>query len=329
MPGPNAATAEPVWSLFSPDTSDTTTVILGSGIIGLSTAYCLSGTGNTDPALGRLSYKLHAQLAQAHNGRTSWGYAHSTGISLSQDSEEDAVGGSGEDWLESGTSKAQLASYTRPWEEEDLDAEWLPCRKDATMAVISRYGTTAQIGPLRFWRLLLARCKERGIQVRFPARALSVSRDASGVLNGIRISQDGMETELPFTRLAITSSAWSPRVFTTLFPAATTRIPISALGAHSLLVRNPHFKPDRGDEEFFARTGGEFTTTRLPDVATEAITIEKAIDQLKACAKIMMMGVLGKDFEVLREGLCFRPVTSSGCPIVSKIPDEKLGRVTT
>jgi glycine/D-amino acid oxidase-like deaminating enzyme len=31
------------------DNSNTTTVILGSGIIGLSTAYFLSGSGNTDP----------------------------------------------------------------------------------------------------------------------------------------------------------------------------------------------------------------------------------------------------------------------------------------
>jgi flavin-dependent dehydrogenase len=109
------------------------------------------------------------------------------------------VGGSGEDWLESGTSRAQLASHTRPWEEDGLGPEWLRRKKDATMEVISRDGTTAQIDPLRFCRWLLAQCKERGVQVHFPARALSVSRDASGVLNGIRIRQDGKETERRFT----------------------------------------------------------------------------------------------------------------------------------
>jgi flavin-dependent dehydrogenase len=63
------------------------------------------------------------------------------------------------------------------------------------MEVISRDGTTAQIDPLRFCQWLLARCRERGVEVRHPARALSVSRDGKGVLDGIRISQEGVETE--------------------------------------------------------------------------------------------------------------------------------------
>jgi hypothetical protein len=29
--------------------------------------------------------------------------------------------------------------------------------------------------------------------------------------------------------------------------------------------------------------------------------------------------------EVLREGFCFRPVSRSGEPIISRVPDEKLG----
>jgi flavin-dependent dehydrogenase len=62
------------------------------------------------------------------------------------------------------------------------------------MEVISRDGTTAQIDPLRFCRWMLERCKEKGVQMHHPARALSVSQE-QGVLNGIRISQDGVETE--------------------------------------------------------------------------------------------------------------------------------------
>jgi hypothetical protein len=144
-------------------------------------------------SLGALSYKLHAQLAAAHSGRATWGYAHSTGISLSQDSEE-AVSGSGEDWLESGTSRAQLASHHRPWEEEGDGPQWLRRTKEGVMEVISRGGTTAQIDPLRFCRWLLGRCHERGVQLHNPARALSVSRDEHGILSGVRISQDGTET---------------------------------------------------------------------------------------------------------------------------------------
>jgi hypothetical protein len=97
-----------------------------------------------------------------------------------------------------------------------------------------------------------------------------------------------------------------------------------------LLVRNPHFKPDEEDEElchavfatdtlgfspeWFARTSGELylaglnsTTIPLPDVATEVKASKESIDQLKACARAMMVGVPGKDFEVLREGLVCPP----------------------
>jgi hypothetical protein len=104
------------------------------------------------------------------------------------------VSGSGEDWLESGTSRAQVANHNRPLEEDGVAPEWLRRTKEDTMEVISRDGTTAQIDPLRFCQWLLARCKERGVQVHHPARALSVSRE-HGILNRIRISQDGAETE--------------------------------------------------------------------------------------------------------------------------------------
>ncbi|KAL6705764.1 hypothetical protein ACN47E_006401 [Coniothyrium glycines] len=367
--------------------SSTSTVILGSGIIGLSTAYYLSESGNTDAtsihlvdssqelfqcasghaggylakdwfapsvrSLGSLSFTLHEELARAHSGRTNWGFSRSTGISLSQDSEnESAVSSSGEDWLESGTSRAQLASHNRPYEERGKAPQWLRQTSDGIMEVISNDGTTAQIDPLRLCKWLLARCKERGVQLHQPARAISLSKDNTGLLNGVRISQDSVESELPCARIVIASGAWSPRVFSTLFPTTKTRIPISPLAGHSLLVRNPHFKAEELDKEichavfatdtlgfspeWFARAGGELylaglnsTSIPLPDVATDVKVNDRSIEQLKQCAKVMMLNVPGKDVEVLREALCFRAVTPSGRPIVSRISDDKLGGFRT
>ncbi|KAF1831335.1 FAD dependent oxidoreductase [Decorospora gaudefroyi] len=366
--------------------TNTTTVVLGSGIIGLCTAYYLSESGNTDPdsiqlvdsspelfrcasglaagflsadwfapsvsSLGALSFKLHAELANTHSGRTTWGYSQSTGISLSQDSES-AIGGSGEDWLENGTSRAQVANHNRPWaEEQKARPQWLRRTQEGIMEVISREGTTAQIDPLRFCQWLLETVKKRGVRMHQPARATGIAKDTQGSLSGVRISQDGTETELPCTRLVIASGAWSPRVFSTLFPTSKTRIPISSLAGHSLLVRNPHFKPEEVDKEvchavfatdtlgfspeWFARLGGELylaglnsTTIPLPDVATDVQANDKAIEQLKQCAKAMMLSIPDKEMEVMREGLCFRPVTSSGRPIVARIADEELGGVKT
>ncbi|EDU51332.1 FAD dependent oxidoreductase [Pyrenophora tritici-repentis] len=372
------------------DADANNTVILGCGIIGLCTAYYLTDSGNTAPnsihlvdsspelfrcasglaagflsadwfapsvsSLGALSFKLHASLAQTYSGRKTWGYSPSTGISLSQDSEsESAIGGSGEDWLENGTSRAQVANHNAPLEEKAAVPPWLRRTQDGIMEVISREGTTAQIDPFRFCQWIVKELKRRGVNVHQPARAREIVRNEDGVLCGVKLQKGESaetNTELPCTRIVITSGAWSPRVFNTLFPQSKLRIPISSLGGHSLLVRNPHFKPEKLDEEvchavfatdtlgfspeWFARLGGELylaglnsTSIPLPDTATDVKASEKAIEQLKQCAKVMMMNVPGREMEVLREGLCFRPVTSSGRPIVSRIPDEKLGSVKT
>ncbi|KAH6616641.1 FAD dependent oxidoreductase-domain-containing protein [Boeremia exigua] len=291
-------------------------------------------------------------------------------MSLSQDTES-AISGSGEDWLENGTSRAQLASHNRPSEGDGSGPEWLRRTKEGIMEVISREGTTAQIDPLRFCKWLLSSVEERGVRVIYPAAATEVLRDAKGIMSGLRIvggqdkqSQDrrsGVDIHLtraltgtvPCTRLLITSGAWSPRVFSTLFSNAQTRIPISSLAGHSLLVRNPFSKPKDIDEEvchavfatdtlgfspeWFARIGGELylaglnsTSIPLPDIATDVEPSSKAIEQLKNCARVMMVeNGAGKDVEVLRQSLCFRPVTPSGRPLVSRIPDEKLGGVRT
>lgn len=100
------------------------TVVLGGGIIGLSTAYYLSkltppssthsihivepspelfasASGKAAgflakdwfaPALaplGLLSFDLHQRLAKEHNGRARWGYSESIGYSLDRDYEPD------------------------------------------------------------------------------------------------------------------------------------------------------------------------------------------------------------------------------------------------
>ncbi|KAH7138934.1 FAD dependent oxidoreductase [Dendryphion nanum] len=362
-------------------TESPSTVILGAGIIGVSTAYYLSQTGNTTPgsihlvdpandlfhcasgfaagflaadwfapsvaSLGTLSFRLHKELADAHNGRKTWGYSSSTGISYSQDIQdsEAAVGGSGEDWLRDGTSRAHAAGV------RDGGAStgpiWLKKSAGASMEVISQHSSTAQIDPLRLCRFLLAECVRRGVKVHQPARALSISQDESGRFNGIRISQHGTETEIPCTRLIISSGAWAPRTFSALFPKATTRIPIAPLAGHSLLVRNPFFKASDAEEkchavfatdtlgfspEYFSRTEGEVylaglnsTTILLPETAQDVRASPEAIQKLKDCAATMMGRVNEKEVEILRESLCFRPVTSSGRPIIARVPDNVLG----
>ncbi|ORY17799.1 FAD dependent oxidoreductase-like protein superfamily [Clohesyomyces aquaticus] len=354
------------------------TVILGSGIVGLSTAYYLSQSPKTRPEsihlvdsspklfhcasglaggflaadwfapsvapLGALSFRLHRELAEQHSGSKIWGYSLSTGASLSQDSEA-AVDGSGEDFLRNGTSRAQAAGSV-----PSINADgplWLKKTETGSLEIISRDNSTAQIDPMRFCEFLLDECVRRGVKLHQPARAISVSKDANNQLNGIRISKDGLETDVPCTRIIITAGAWSPKIFATLFPKASTRIPIAPLAGHSLLLRNPFFKEGLPETchavfatdtlgfspELFSRVGGEVyiaglntTQIALPDVATAVDVNPEAMKQLKACAAVMVAAPEdGSEFKVMRESLCFRPVTSSGRPIVSRVPDEKLG----
>lgn len=125
------------------------TVILGGGIIGLSTAYYLSlQHPPADPSnppihivdsssslflsasgyaggflaldwfappaasLGAFSFKLHRELAQQHNGQKRWGYAGSHTYSLTindPNASKDDKKVRGEDWLLAGTSRAGVA----------------------------------------------------------------------------------------------------------------------------------------------------------------------------------------------------------------------------
>ena len=135
-------------------------------------------------------------------------------------------------------------------------------------------------------------------------------------------------------------------------------MPITSLAGHSLLVRSPRWsvgdedrhKPSGGchaifttDEkgyspEIFSRVGGEIyiaglnsTKLPLPDIVTDKQIDPESIETLKITAKRLlgMQDVNGEpgpdDLEVLREGLCFRPVTEKGVPVIGKIDERKLG----
>jgi glycine/D-amino acid oxidase-like deaminating enzyme len=153
---------------------------------------------------------------------------------------------------------------------------------------------------------------------------------------------------VPCTRLVITAGPWTPAVFSSLFPSASIEIPITPLAGHSVVLKSPRWTEEHAENgeshavfttnssgfspEFFSRTGGEIwfgglnsTTISLPPGAGEAQPNPEDIMQLMVVAK-RLLGLPGKeDLEVLREGLCFRPVMNNGRPIVSRVPDEKLG----
>ena len=143
------------------------TIIIGAGIIGTSTAYYLSQTSK-DPihlvevspqlfasasgyaagflardwfppalsALGELSFDLHRRLAEENDGHARWGYSPSTATSLAE-----TVGKSGTDWLMDGVSRSTSAAARTPDVNGSRPA-WLSPGKD--LDVMGDGSTTAQ-----------------------------------------------------------------------------------------------------------------------------------------------------------------------------------------
>lgn len=360
----------------------TSTIILGAGIIGVSTAYYLSEhqPGSTihlvDPSeklfssasgyaggflakdwyqpsvasLGALSFEQHRLLAEKHGGREKWKYAPSTAITYSPGGKKGGKG-NGADWLLEGSSRAGAAGQSG---EDVVDGVKLPAwlnraEGDEVEALGAAEGDTAQLEPLLLCQWLLEQCRERGVQIYHPATAISVSMDVRDQLASVRIADVGKstETDIPATRLVIAAGAWSGRVFASLFKNSGVTIPVSSLAGHSLVVTSPRWKGSSSlDEkldchavftsgaaycpEIFSRVNGEIyvaglnsSTIPLPDVQSGFAEPDPAcLATIEDTAKQL----LGQDgLEVVREGLCFRPVTPSGTPIIARVKDEDLG----
>ncbi|QSS56085.1 FAD dependent oxidoreductase superfamily [Histoplasma capsulatum var. duboisii H88] len=254
------------------------TVIIGGGIIGHSTAYYLSLASKThrhqihiiDPAtdlfdcasgyaagfivrdwyspelaaLGNLSFELHEQLSREHSGYEKWGYMRGTAVGLQAQYEDGQRSGSGHDWLRQGASRAEVAMRAdeKRAGEPDEAPEWLTRQEGGRTERISDVGGTAQVDPLRLCQFLLAKCIERGVQVHNPARAIALIRNSSsGAITGITLQNRLTNTcsTIPCTNLIFTAGAWTPHAFNALFPTSLTRIPVTSLSGYSILVRSP------------------------------------------------------------------------------------------
>jgi glycine/D-amino acid oxidase-like deaminating enzyme len=157
-----------------------TIIILGTGIIGTSTAYYLSQSQTpssihlVEPsptlfasasgyaggflardwfspsvaALGGLSFEEHRRLAEEHNGREKWGYSKSTGTSYTPGKGKTMSGKNGADWLRHGASRAEAAAVGVSElvdEPEEGGPAWLKRGNGDRVEVISEEGTTAQV----------------------------------------------------------------------------------------------------------------------------------------------------------------------------------------
>ena len=149
-------------------------VVLGAGVIGLSTAYYLSNSSHppahiyvldSSPVLfrcasgraagflakdwfhssllplGELSFRLHKELADKFDGRRHWGYSRTVALSLNEniDTEQERRG---EDWLFDGQSRGIMSHDTFSHASDHPWPKWL---KKGDGHVLSTTDTTAQM----------------------------------------------------------------------------------------------------------------------------------------------------------------------------------------
>ncbi|KAF7187899.1 putative oxidoreductase C1F5.03c [Pseudocercospora fuligena] len=359
--------------------ASTSTVIVGAGIIGCATAYYLSRSptnvhpdgrrqqihlveaspelfasasgksggfvaedwfGPATASLGELSFRLHQELANEHDGYKNWGYSRSTGTSLAVTD----IGGKSENWMQTGGSRAQVAGTRVEHYTDGVNPAWLRKRKGDNIDMISEEGGVAQVDPLRLSQFLLRQSILQGVTLHHPAKAIRLSTDEDQKLSAIRIQHaNGSEHRIPCTRLLIAAGAWTPKVFSTLFPTTDLSVPVSPYAGHSLVVRSPRWTkeaeakgchavftsmPNGWSPEIFSRVGEEIyiaglnsSSMPLPELPTDAQLDPASVEELKTVTKQLV----GDDMKVVREGLCFRPVTKSGNPILARVQDQALG----
>ena len=423
------------------------TVILGGGIIGLSTAYYLSlarppSADNNPPihvvdsshslllsasgyaggfvadnwfspasaSLGSLSFKLHRELAEKHNGQDLWGYTGShvyslsisgRGVSQSTPKTED------KDWLSSGTSRAEVApkSSSPP---EALNADGSPAcftpQPGGTLSTMGNPNDCAQVHPRSLCAFLLSSCQSRGVQLHLSATPTSITTDpSSSTLTGLTYTTPSSPdpTTLPCNTLILAAGAWTPTLFSTLFPSSPLSLPIYPLAGYSLLAHSPRYTaaapllnppspsltnsssssssppkykchaiycsptppsfrgtPWSYAPEAFARLaphaapevwigGLNDPALGLPERAEEVKgLIDPAMVAELRDVLVQLCGGLREDedgggrgeedggrpvegnvddFENVQEGLCFRPVSESGVPVIGRVREGDLG----
>ncbi|KAF7596468.1 hypothetical protein BBP40_001340 [Aspergillus hancockii] len=314
--------------------------------------------------LGELSFDLHGALAAENDGTERWGYMKGTALSLITTAGTGGVR-RGDGWLSTGASRAETAAGSskssiagvpawltvRPGVEvekiSDVDtAQVDPLRlcKFLMETAISRGVKLHQ--PAR-------------------ATSLTTGEDGTitGVKIVDTTSQSG--STIPCTHLVICAGAWTPQVYEELFPSSRVSIPISPLAGYSLVLRSPrhtleHEQRTYGGRshaiftsdpfscgfspEVFSRHGGEIYIAGLNDPGmplpayaekSRSLIDRGELEKYKTVVVQLMGRLTGEgtgfevhntdDLEVLRDGLCFRPVAERGTPILCRVEDEVLG----
>jgi glycine/D-amino acid oxidase-like deaminating enzyme len=345
--------------------------VIGGGIIGASTAYYLSRdapanvhvtlieeAANVAPGasgksggflaedwhgpdtadLGRLSYRLHRELAEQHGGQRRWGYREVETVSIGFD-----------DSKKRSTNKCpkEIASW--------IDGQYV-----TSASHMGGGGTTAQATPQPLVEHLVSEARASGmVDVLCSTRAQRVNVDQQGRVNGLVVRKDGQDTILAVSDVVVAAGPWTGALLKTLLPKEMQKasnfprfmkqaMRITGSRAHSIVVHAPQpttahclftdmhyandFKPVtsrthsqaagapeiycRGDGTVYACGGSD--DVPLPASAAEVDHDPAQTKRLAEQCAALSPSHLSTDAgaKITREQACYLPIAPSG-PIIA------------
>ncbi|KAE8257043.1 hypothetical protein A4X13_0g2618 [Tilletia indica] len=368
-------------------TSEEAIVIIGGGICGICTAYFLSRDspetqivlieaegvaskasgkaggfiakdwhGSATASLGRLSFDLHAELAEELDGGKAYGYRTPlTNISISvkavdKGAEVEAnraplvVGADSHQAqdLHSHSAAHEIIFRARPAATGPAPSStWLDHGNVRERELIGDPSGSAQVHPRRFCETLWGECERRGVRLLL-GEVEGMAQDP----RSLRVkTTDGAKTEIvPFGKVVVAAGPWSGQVLEKMcnFDAGITNLPghsviiepSQALPAEAVFadIRGVRSSDTTTGPELFVRpdseegrttvyVAGENTGEPLPDDLHDRSYDEEAIKRLlKACALISPALANGR---VVSKALCYRPMTERGYPVISAVPGHE------
>ncbi|KAH7320757.1 FAD dependent oxidoreductase [Stachybotrys elegans] len=136
---------------------------------------------------------------------------------------------------------------------------WLKTQPNWTAQRLATAPNGAHIDSAEFCAWMYEGCKKLGVNFAFSSNVTSIALDtASQRFKSVQVQQpDGTSRTLPCDALVIAAGPWSDRVFSSLFPSARIKLPFHIEGSagHHFRVRTPGWTPwdthDVGSQQVF------------------------------------------------------------------------------
>lgn len=315
-------------------------VIVGAGIIGVTTAYYLSQHPSYDPSrtsitlldgtsvaagasgkaggllaldwhgpatasLAELSYGLHESLAKRYGGFEKWGYRKLDTLSVQTNSKKGST-----------RRKAKVPS----------EIDWLDGSVVEKVGVLGTTETTAQVHPRKFCHTLLSEALKAG--VKFEIGHVTSIEDVAAKVE--YLDSTNLAKSIPSDCTIVAAGPWTSKLL--------KNAPISATRAHSITIKTTdpvtphalftemtlrngtHVAPEiyaRSDEVYVCGEGDELEP--LPEKASDVKVVESRCDVLKDF--VDELSPVLKNGQVGVKQACYLPTTTVGAggPIIGRV----------